>query len=274
MSAAELVADLRDRAAAGPLVAVGVGSGLSARGACEGGADLLACYSTATHRVAGLPSALAFLPYGDANEHTLHVLPEVVAASTRPVIAGLGAHDPRRRLDRLVGEAAELGAAGVTNEPFIGMYEGDLRAQLEAAGLGFEREVALVDACVRLGLTALGWAWHAGEARRMAAAGAQLVGAMLGVTAGGAAGSEPATGLEAGIDALRAMVDAARAERPDVLCLIHGGPLNDPESVALALARTGAEGYVAGSTAERVPAVRGIAEAVRAFKQARVPLET
>jgi predicted TIM-barrel enzyme len=271
VTADELVADLRSRASSGPLVVVGVGSGLTARGACEGGADLLACYSTATHRVAGLPSALAFLPYGDANEHTLHALPEVVAASTRPVIAGLGAHDPRRQLDRLVGQAAELGAAGVTNEPFVGMYEGDLRAQLEAAGLGFEREVALVEAAVQNGLDALGWAWNAEEARRMAAAGAQLVGAMLGVTAGGAAGSEPSTGLEAGIEGLSAMVEAARSERQDVICLIHGGPLNDPKSVALALARTGADGYVAGSTAERVPAVRGIAEAVRAFKQARVP---
>jgi predicted TIM-barrel enzyme len=270
VSVAKLVTELRERAAGGQLVVVGVGSGLTARGASEGGADLLACYSTATHRVAGLPSALAFLPYGDANEHTLRALPEVVAASTRPVLAGLGAHDPRRRLERLVGEAAELGAAGVTNEPFIGMYEGDLRAQLEAAGLGFEREVALVETAVEGGLAALGWAWNAEEARRMAAAGAQLVGAMLGVTAGGAAGSEPATGLEAGVDALSAMVEAARSERPDVLCLIHGGPLNDPESVALALARTGADGYVAGSTAERVPAVRGIAEAVRAFKQAQV----
>ncbi|MCC6222108.1 MAG: phosphoenolpyruvate hydrolase family protein [Thermoleophilia bacterium] len=273
MSADALVAELHERAAAGPLVVVGVGSGLSARGACEGGADLLACYSTATHRVAGLPSALAFLPYGDANEHTLHVLPEVVAGSTRPVIAGFGAHDPRRRLDGLVGQAAELGAAGVTNEPFIGMYQGDLRAQLEAAGLGFEREVALVEAAVGRGLAALGWAWNAAEARRMAAAGAPIVGAMLGVTAGGAAGSEPATSLDAGIELLAGIIAAARAEQPGVLCLIHGGPLNEPGPVAQALARTGAEGYVAGSTAERVPAIKGIAEAVRAFKQARVQME-
>ncbi len=91
---------------------------------------------------------------------------------------------------------------------------------------------------------------------------------MLGVTAGGSAGSEPARQLEEGIEALAAMTAAARETSPGALVLVHGGPLNDPESVALALERTGADGYVAGSTVERVPAVRAIAEAVAAFKEA------
>ncbi len=37
--------------------------------------------------------------------------------------------------------------------------------------------------------------------------------------------------------------------------LAHGGPFNDASSVALALERTLAEGYVTGSTAERMPIV-------------------
>lgn len=274
MSAASLVAELRARAAQGPLVVVGVGSGLTARGAAQGGADLVACYSTACYRVAGLPSALAFLPYGDANERTLAVLPEVVAACDRPVVAGLGAHDPRRPLAPLIDAAVERGASGVTNEPFVGIYEGDLRAQLEAVGLGFAREVALIEAAAGRDLLALGWAWTPEEARRMAAAGAHLVGAMLGVTAGGAAGSEPGRQLEEGIEALETMTAAARGERPDALVLIHGGPLNDPESVARALERTGADGYLAGSTVERIPTVQAIAQAVAAFKEASASLTT
>jgi predicted TIM-barrel enzyme len=102
----------------------------------------------------------------------------------------------------------------------------------------------------------------------MAEAGAHLVGAMLGVTAGGSAGSEPARQLEEGIEALAAMVEAVRATRPDALVLIHGGPLNAPDAVAQALERTGADGYVAGSTVERVPAIRAIAEAVATFREA------
>lgn len=267
MSTAELVRELRARARRGPLVVVGVGSGLTARGASEGGADLLACYSTACHRIMGLPTALAFLPYGDANEQTLAALPEVVAAASRPVLAGFGAHDPRRSLARLVEQAAGLGAAGVTNEPFVGMYEGDLRAQLEAAGLGFAREVALIEAAVDADLVGFGWAWSPDDARRLAAVGAQVVGAMLGVTAGGAAGSQPASPLDAAIGVLDGIVRAVRDESPETLVLLHGGALNDPASVAAALAATGADGYVGGSTIERVPVVAAVAGAVAAFKQ-------
>ena len=267
MSTDALVADLRRRAGEGPLVVVGVGSGLTARGATQGGADLLACYSTATYRVMGLPSALAFLPYDDANARTLAALPEVVAASSRPVIAGLGAHDPRRPVARLIEQVASLGAVGVTNEPFIGMYEGDLRAQLEAAGLGFARELELIATAAAMGLLGFGWAWSPEDARQMVAAGAQTVGAMLGVTAGGTAGSEPASPLDEGIRVLTEIVDAARDAGPEVLVLIHGGALNDPAAVATALERTGADGYVGGSTIERVPVVSAVAEAVSAYKE-------
>lgn len=264
---------LRRWAESTPLVAAGVGSGLTARGAVEGGADLLACYGTACYRVMGLPSALSFLPYADVNELVVDTLPQVVAAATdRPVLAGVGAHDPRRDLRRLVERVASLGAAGVTNEPFIGMYEGDLRGQLEAAGLGFDREVALVETAAGMGLLTLGWAWTPDEARRMVQAGTPVVGAMLGVSAGGELGSRPAHDMRSGIDVLSAIVRAARSEDAEVLVLLHGGPLNAPDAVAEAVRATGAHGYVAGSTAERTPAVAGIAGAVAAFKGATAAL--
>lgn len=270
--AGQLCAALGESPRSEALLIAGVGSGLTAHGAAAGGADVLACYSTACYRTMGLPSALAFLPYDDANTQTRNRLPEVLAAAgDRPVLAGVGAHDPRQSTTRLLDEMAALGVAGVTNEPFVGMYQGDLRRQLEAAGLGYDREVALVKTAVAQGLGALGWAWTATEAGQMAAAGAQVVGAMLGVSAGADLGSEPTHDLDAGIHALSGMVAAARAENPHTTVVIHGGPLNDPTSVATALTATGADGYVAGSTAERAPAVAAIKETVAAFKQPAPP---
>src|SRR5947209_13749850 len=100
-----------------PLVVAGVGSGLTARGAVEGGADALAVYNTAVYRVQGLPTALAFLPYDNANALTLRTVPEVVAvAGDVPGLVGVGAHDPRVRVDSLLDSIAALGAPGVTNE--------------------------------------------------------------------------------------------------------------------------------------------------------------
>ncbi|MGA4670242.1 phosphoenolpyruvate hydrolase family protein [Propionibacteriaceae bacterium Y1923] len=249
------------------LVGVGVGCGLTAAGAAAGGADLLACYSTAIYRAKGLPSALAFLPYDDPNELVRQVLPEVIAvARGLPVFAGVGAHDPRRQPDRLVAQMMALGATGVTNEPFVGIYDGDLRAQLEAAGLGYQKELDLARAAVNQGAMVLGWAWTPQEAAAMAATGASHVGLMVGITAGGRLGSEAALSDEQSHDLLAQMNAAVRRENPSAVTLIHGGPLHSVESVAAALAASEADGYLGGSSLERVPVIDAMATTVQEFK--------
>jgi predicted TIM-barrel enzyme len=45
-----------------------------------------------------------------------------------------------------------------------------------------------------------------------------------------------------------------------VIILGHGGPRNDPASVATVLNRTGADGYVTGSTGEHMPVEEGVAK--------------
>ncbi len=118
-------------------------------------------------------------------------------------------------------------------------------------------------------MIALGWAFSPDEARRMAETGAQFVGAMIGMTAGGSAGGKAITGLDEAIEKVAAMVDAAYAVNKEVLVLGHGGPFNDPASVSLLLKHTSAAGYVTGSTGERIPVEKAVAQAVREFKQVR-----
>jgi predicted TIM-barrel enzyme len=176
-----------------------------------------------------------------------------------PVIAGLGAHDPRRSVGWLVDAAADEGASGVTNEPFVGIYGPGLRAELEAAGYGFGREVTLLEAAGAAGLLTLGWAFDDEEVRRLVGAGVDVIGAMAGIT--GSAGS-----AQDDIARLGGMVEAARRERADALVLLHGGPLGDPAAVGSALMATGADGYATGSSAERTPVFAAVRDAVRAFR--------
>ncbi|MBW0001822.1 MAG: phosphoenolpyruvate hydrolase family protein [Verrucomicrobia bacterium] len=249
-----------------PMICAGVGSGVTAKGAVDGGADLLAVYNTAVYRIMGLPTALAFLPYDDANRLTFDVLPQVIAAAgSTPVLAGIGVHDPRVDLDRVLTQVADLRVAGVTNEPFIGIYSPDLRAHLEAAGLGFGREVSLVRQAVKRGLLTLGWVFDSSQAAAMAEAGAHLLGINLGLTT---FGSNDPNRLDQAIGALREIANAAQSVRRDVFTLIHGGPFNDPEAVAAALRATGADGYVTGSTAEAGPVRTAVADAIRRFRTA------
>jgi len=251
-----------------PIIMAGVGSGLTAKGAVLGRADLLAVYNTAVYRIQGLPTALAFLPYDDANELTISTAPEVIAnAGDKPVLLGFGAHDPRMPIPLLIEQAKRLGAAGVTNEPFLGIYGYELRVQLENAGLGFIRELELVEYAVSQGMLGLGWVFSAAEAEKMAKAGAQLIGAMAGgITAGGSAGGVQTSSIDQAIEQIGAVVEVVKAYNQDILVLGHGGPLADPESVSEVIRRTGADGYATGSSGERVPVERGVAEVVHQFK--------
>jgi predicted TIM-barrel enzyme len=256
-----------EREAGKPVIVSGVGSGLTAKAACSGGADLLAVYNVAVYRIRGLPTALAFLPYDNANELTMAAAPEVLANSgDLPVIFGFGAHDPRNHPDALVQRAFTAGAAGVTNEPFLGLYGDELRLQLETAGLGFLREVALLKACVERGGLALSWVFSVEQAQAMAQAGIQIIGVVSGVTSGGNAGGAATTSLSATIDLIRAVVQALKQDHKKTFVLGHGGPLNDPASVGVMLRETGADGYATGSTGERMPVEAGVAQAVRQFK--------
>ena len=158
--------------AGGPIVMAGVGSGLTVAGAASGGAHLIATYSTAVYRCRGLPSVLSFLPYDDANAIAFAVAGDVVEqARGRPVILGVGAHDPRRPLESLLDRVEEFGAAGVMNEPFVGISPAEIRADLEEAGLGFGRELALTERAAARGLIAFGWAFSPKRRRRSRGAG-------------------------------------------------------------------------------------------------------
>jgi predicted TIM-barrel enzyme len=163
-----------------------------------------------------------------------------------------------------------LGAAGITNEPFLGMYQGDLKSQIEAAGLGFERELALISAAVNRGLLSMGWAFTPSEAAKMAIAGAHVIGAMAGgITSGGAAGGSETITLDAAAKIIEEIVAAVKKEGVDIPVLVHGGPLNDVSSVSELLKRTDAAGYVTGSTGERLPVEWSVSDTVARFKLIR-----
>ncbi len=105
----------------------------------------------------------------------------------------------------------------------------------------------------------------------MAAAGAHLIGAMVGgVTSGGAAGGAGGVSVDEVIQTIEGIVMAVEAERTDVPVLIHGGPLNDLRSVSEVVRRTAVAGYVTGSTGERIPVERSVRDTVADFKSIRV----
>lgn len=263
MDKAAFLGNIQHLAAQGrPIVMSGVGSGLTAKAAAQGGADLLATYHTAACRIEGIPTQLSFMPYGDCNQITFSLLKSIrPLVPGTPLLAGLGAHNPLAPPESLVAQAEQLGADGVLNEPFIGAYGEAFAARAQAAGIGFDREVELIAAAAKRGMLSLAWCFSRGDAQRMAQAGATLVGALV-----------PTNPLHVpSVDEMAAYVNEIVAGVADAgssaPVLVHGGPLDNLEIVAAVLARCNAAGYATGSAAERLPVTQTVTNAVRAFKK-------
>jgi predicted TIM-barrel enzyme len=269
---AEVVKRLREQIKEGrPILMFGAGIGLTAKSAELGGADIIAVYSTAIYRMRGLPTLMAFMPYSDANEHVRNMAREILpAVKEAPCVVGIGAHDPTLNQELFMDEMLNMGFSGVTNEPFAGIYGPDFAAQLESAGIGFSREAEMIELAHKKDIFTMGWAFNPEEARRMAGAGADVVGALVGVTVGGLTGAKKSLSLEEATGAVQAMCEAAKKINPEVMILSHGGPFKDPETAEYSIINSDAVGYAAGSSGERMPTENAISEVTRNYKEMRL----
>jgi predicted TIM-barrel enzyme len=257
-----------------PLLMFGAGIGLTAKCAELGGADLIAVYSTAIYRMMGQHTLMAFLPYANANEHVARMAKEILpAVKETPCIVGIGAHDPALNQERFMDEMMALGFSGVTNEPFAGIYGPEFADQLESAGLGFSREAEMIALAHSKGIFTYGWAFNPQEARKMAEVGADIVGALVGVTTGGLSGAKNSLTLEQASGAVQAICQAAKEVNPDILVFTHGGPFKDPETAEYSILHSDAVGYAAGSSGERLPTEKAITEVTKSYKSMKLMIQ-
>jgi predicted TIM-barrel enzyme len=95
-----------------------------------------------------------------------------------------------------------------------------------------------------------------------------MIVAHVGLTTGGTIGAAVASTLDDAINTTMRIAQASRKIRKDVLVICHGGPFDEPETVAGALARTpGINGFYGATSMERLPVERAITEQVRKFTQ-------
>src|SRR5690349_6622062 len=80
--------------------------------------DRIIAYHSSAYRSVGLPSVAGLLPWANANEQTLQMLPDVLAgAGSTPVIATVCANDGLIPVATMLDKVRKSGAAGVLNAP-------------------------------------------------------------------------------------------------------------------------------------------------------------
>jgi predicted TIM-barrel enzyme len=273
MTRDEALTRLRGQVESGlPIIGSGAGTGLSAKCAEAGGADLIIIYNSGRYRMAGRGSLAGLLPYGDANAIVVEMAAEVLPiVRETPVLAGVCGTDPFRLMPVFLRELRELGFSGVQNFPTVGLIDGIFRQNLEETGMGYALEVETIRAAAELGLLTAPYVFTPDDARAMAEAGADVLVPHMGLTTGGAIGAETAKTLDECVELVQAMRDAAVAENPDVLVLCHGGPIAEPEDAAYVLERTeGVVGFFGASSMERLPTEVAMTETMRRFKSIQV----
>ena len=223
---------------AAPIIGAGAGTGLSAKCAEAGGADLIIIYNSGRYRMAGRGSLAGLLPYGDANAIVMDMAARGAAGRARHAGAG------RRVRHRPVpahaacscASSSALGFAGVQNFPTVGLIDGDVPRRprgdrawataLEVEMIRQARELGPAHRAVRL----------RPRTRRgaMAEAGADVLVAAHGADhQGHDRRADRRMTLDERVERVQAMRDAAAAVNPDVIVLCHGGPIAEPEDAAV-----------------------------------------
>lgn len=269
----ELLKKFREKIAAGkPIVGSGAGTGISAKCAEQGGADLLVIYNSGRYRMAGRGSLSGLLAYGNANEIVLEMGKEVLTIVDKtPVLAGVNGTDPFLLTHRFLRELIDMGFAGVQNFPTVGLIDGTFRLNLEETGMSYSKEVDMVAAAHEADLLTTPYVFDVEQARQMTRAGADIVVAHMGLTTGGQIGAKTAMTLDKACDLINEIIDAARSERPDVIVLCHGGPISMPDDVEIVLGKCPrVNGFYGATSMERLPAETAITEQVRKFSSLKL----
>lgn len=252
----------------GHILGTVAGSGMTAKYSVMGGSDLLLALSAGRFRVMGRSSYACYLCYGNSNQiamelGTSELLPII---SDTPILFGLMASDPLINLYDYIVHIKEHGFSGIVNFPTVALIDGQFREALKEEGISYEKEVESIRLAHFLGLFTVAFVTNAEEAVAMTEAGADIICAHLGLTKGGFLGAKKYISINDARLITDSIFNACDAIRSDVIKMIYAGPANTPIDMQYMYQNTKCQGYIGGSTFDRIPTERAILNTTKAFK--------
>lgn len=251
-----------------PIIGGGAGTGLSAKCEEAGGIDLIVIYNSGRYRMAGRGSLAGLLAYGNANQVVVEMASEVLPiVKHTPVLAGVNGTDPFCNFDVFLSDLQRMGFSGIQNFPTVGLIDGVFRQNLEETGMSYALEVDMIRLAHSKGMLTTPYVFNEADAKAMAQAGADVIVCHLGLTTGGSIGAGTALTLAQCPALVDAWAKAALAINPEVIVLVHGGPVSEPQDAEYILKHTQhCHGFYGASSMERLPTEKALTEQTRKFK--------
>ncbi len=250
------------------------GTGITAKMAARGGADMISTHILAYFRMQGLSSMAGYLPIGDANAITLELCERSLlnVVPDCPVIAGLLCVDPTRDMRAFVDRCLAAGADGIMNCPTVALIDGKFRSDLEETGTGYQNEIDVLGYAASRGAFTKAFVTTVDEAIAMAEVGVDNIIVHYGNSSGGTIGSATVMDEGASLERTASIIDALEAKFSDLIVTCHGGSIEAPDDFRDFLKNEPRiDGYVGGSSAERFPIEESIPRVTAGFKSVRRP---
>ncbi len=256
-----------------PVIQATGGTGISAKFAERGGADMIAIPASGFFRMDGKGSTAALMPYGNANDIMLQMANRILPVLNEvPVIACICGSDPTRLMKPFLRQLQEMGFSAVKNYPTVGGMEGMHRAHLEQNDFGVKKELETLALARDMGFFTLGYCYDEETAEQVAKLDLDILNTHSGLTTGGDVGSrfnEKKT-LQDVADFINRLHNAARKYNPNIWVLAHGGPIKEPADTEFIYRHTKAIGFTGASSMERLPIEKPLQKIVEDFKNIKM----
>jgi predicted TIM-barrel enzyme/AraC-like DNA-binding protein len=252
----------------GHIIGAVSGSGMTAKYTAMGGADFLLALSAGKYRLMGRGSLASYFCYGDNNQIVMEMGSRELIPLIRdiPVLFGLFASDPSIHLYEYLKEIKKNGFSGIVNYPTMSLIDGQFREALEEEGNTYEKEIEAIQLAHYLDLFTVSFVTNEQETRKMLEAGTDVLCVHLGVTKGGFMGAKKSISIDEARKITSSLFKICKEIRPDVIKMIYAGPANTPIDMAYLYHNTDCQGYIGGSTFDRIPTERAILNTTKAFK--------
>lgn len=251
------------------IVGAAIGSGAIAMAAVEGGVDFILALNAGRFRIMGVASPLSMLPVRESNAFSISfAVDELLNRCPVPVYFGASVMTPSWSIDRILDTIEDYGFPGIVNFPTCAHYPPAIRHALETVGFGFSLEIDLLKAAAARGIHTMAHLKTKRQARAAAQAGVDMVCYNFGWNAGGELGFESRLNLQEATWHAREVSRVVKRYRSETLFLLEGGPIEDPAQLAAIYQQAEIDGYVGGSTIDRLPLEVSVKNRTSHFKSA------